>query len=328
MIITNDNPCLRTKTYTTAAFFLLVIFGTIAYSTNLSRISPASNVAEELEYATQIPKAAHQKSQCLHICTRKLPSKTKRWIYKETIIQAQAMGSRECCLMTTNMTKYVYGCREEHPNMRPGRTVVYKNPTYSPYLHDMVQATIPKIKRILANEDATQDITRFLVFGMGLGGIPQLLLQILGDKKDDFIIDVIDIDQNMLDVAREWFCVGHEDSRVELRRIDAKEYVKIEELKGVYDVVYTDIFIEDLMPLWTRNSDWLGHIHKLLKPDGEALTNVLNANPKKQKELEASYLETSKNIFASTGFVENTRIWWGSKSIHTVPKSKPPNDDF
>lgn len=108
---------------------------------------------------------------------------------------------------------------------------------------------------------------RVLVVGLGGGTLPRFLHRYFPDA----VIDAVDIDPEVVHVAREYF--GFRDSKTLRAHIaDGRRF--IEETREPYDVIFLDAFGARNVPTHLTTREFLQAVRKALKPEGVVVGNV------------------------------------------------------
>jgi len=157
-----------------------------------------------------------------------------------------------CCLSMENMKGFVYGCRW----YGYGREGEIK---FNPYMYYMINETAPVLPYA----------KRAVVLGMGLGGIPQILV----NSWTNLIVDVVEVNKLVVEVAKEAFCFP-EMKRINVISADVFKWItSVQEKK--YDAVYIDIFEGKVLPQKAKDNEFFRDVSRILKPNGLATSNVL-----------------------------------------------------
>lgn len=206
--------------------------------------------------------------------TRKSVADKSRWQvnFRNTNLLVTKHG-RECCLSTDDMTGYVYGC------------LVLGNKgeiTFSRFVYDMLYETaavLPFAKRAL-------------VLGMGLGLIPQALV----NSWTNLNVDVVELSKSVVDVAKEAFCFP-EEMRINVILEDVFTWIASAQ-KRTYDVVYIDIAVGKVMPKKAAGNKFFQEVSRIIKPNGIVTSNVLLHDVKSYSKHLSAYFK-SCTIFKS-----------------------------
>jgi len=173
---------------------------------------------------------------------------------------------RKCCLSIDDMGSWVYGCRWRGKNGG-----VY----FSTYVYDMLNETAAVLTTA----------KRALVLGMGLGGIPQVLV----NSWKNLNLDVVEVSKSVVDVAKEAFCFP-DNMRINIILEDAFLWIAGVEDRS-YDVVYIDIFLGKVIPKEAKNSKFFQEVYRILKPSGIVTSNILFKDEQYFKKI-SSYLRS------------------------------------
>lgn len=110
---------------------------------------------------------------------------------------------------------------------------------------------------------------RILIIGLG-GGVLSSLLRKWYPK---VFIDVVEIDQEVIQVAREFFFVD-EDPRYRLINADGRIFVQNQIGKKKYDLVLLDAFKSGSIPFHLKTREFYKEINQVLNPDGIVASNL------------------------------------------------------
>ena len=134
---------------------------------------------------------------------------------------------------------------------------------------------------------------RVLVVGLGGGSMPMFLRSLYPSLH----IDVVDIDPEVVKVARRFFGLK-EDARLKVHVADGRRF--IEESKGGYDLVFLDAYGPDSIPYHLATKEFLAAVQRALSPEGLVASNVWAApNP-----LYSSMLRTYQAQFPAVKVLE------------------------
>ena len=112
-----------------------------------------------------------------------------------------------------------------------------------------------------------RNLSRILVVGLGGGSLPGFFR----DRFPHIEIDVVEIDPDVLDVART-YCGFSEDSRMRVHLEDARDF--IERCNHRYDVIILDGFDAETIPRHLLTLEFLQAVRNALALDGIAVANV------------------------------------------------------
>jgi spermidine synthase len=108
---------------------------------------------------------------------------------------------------------------------------------------------------------------RVLVVGLGGGTIPSFLHK----HYPRMTIDVVDIDPDVVEVARQFFGF-REDARMRAHVADGRRF--IEECRRPYDVIFLDAFGAENVPYDLATREFLQAVRRALRPGGVAVGNI------------------------------------------------------
>jgi spermidine synthase len=157
----------------------------------------------------------------------------------------------------------------------------------------------------------SERVDRVLVMGMGAGNIPMFLHKYYSDAQ----VDVIDIDPQIIALAKEYFNLL-EDRRLHAYAQDGREF--IENVQKPYDLIFLDAYTAAGIPKHLASKEFLLSLKKALKPSGAIVANMWStpkANP-----LYKSMLRTYQEVFHE---VYTLRVpTAGNKILIALPKLK------
>ena len=136
----------------------------------------------------------------------------------------------------------------------------------------------------LAFVDAPQ---RILIVGLGGGTIPTFLHKHYPKTQ----IDVVDIDPDVVDVAKRFFGF-REDATLRAYVNDGRRFV--EESRRPYDVIFLDAYGPDNIPYHLATREFLEAVRRKLTPRGVAVANVWSSN---SNPLYHSMVRTYQEVF-------------------------------
>lgn len=126
---------------------------------------------------------------------------------------------------------------------------------------------LPYVKTMLAGLAFCDEPRRILIVGLGGGTIPKFLHKYYPQS----VIDVVDIDPDVVKVAREFF-EFHEDANLRAFVSDGRKF--IEDRPGIYDLIFLDAFGTDRIPYHLTTREFLLAVKKALTPRGLVLGNI------------------------------------------------------
>ena len=131
---------------------------------------------------------------------------------------------------------------------------------------------------------------KVLIMGYGLGSIPILLEKIYGTTFD---ITGIEIDDQIIDWATT-FGSPKIQSISKIIKSDAAIYAQTAE--GQYDLIISDVFVNDYVPKVFETKEYLENLQRLLTPEGMILYNRLYHDDKAVRETNIFF----KSVFSKT----------------------------
>ncbi len=109
-----------------------------------------------------------------------------------------------------------------------------------------------------------------LILGLGGGSFPKRLYR-------DFpqvVVDVVDIDPEIIAIAKRYFQVP-EDSRLRLHRRDGRRF--LQETPNKYDLIFLDAYNSDTIPFHLTTREFYREIEAHLAPGGFVVSNIIGA---------------------------------------------------
>jgi len=111
---------------------------------------------------------------------------------------------------------------------------------------------------------------RVLILGLGGGSFPKRLYR-------DFpqvVVDVVDIDPEVIAIAKRYFQVP-EDSRLRLHRRDGRRF--LQETADTYDLIFLDAYNSDTIPFHLTTREFYRELEAHLAPGGLVVSNIIGA---------------------------------------------------
>jgi spermidine synthase len=112
------------------------------------------------------------------------------------------------------------------------------------------------------------DPKRVLVLGLGGGSFPKRLYHDFPDVR----MDVVDIDPEVLDIARRYFQVP-EDARMRLHIRDGRRFVQQTDV--TYDLIFLDAYNSDTIPFHLATREFYREVAARLAPGGVVVSNII-----------------------------------------------------
>lgn len=159
---------------------------------------------------------------------------------------------------------------------------------------------------------ATPAPKKVLVIGLGGGTLPMYFRH----HDRDLAIDVVDIDPDVLDVAKAHFGF-REDPKLKVHIDDGRAFV--ERARGEYDMIIVDAFSARYIPFSLVTREFLEAARRALTPDGIVVANVWSRS---QNRLYDGMVRTYREVFPGfavvlVGEVDNQIFfaWNGRKAM-------------
>lgn len=174
---------------------------------------------------------------------------------------------------------------------------------------------LPYAQVVLVGLALSAESRRFLVVGLGGGTLPMFLRKYYPNAT----IDAVDIDPDVIDVARRFFGF-REDVRMQAHVRDGRQF--IEELRQPYDVIFLDAFGPDSIPERLTTQEFLQAVRRAVTPGGIVVGNIWgrSANP-----LYDSMVRTYQAVFEEL-VVLNVREA-SNKILLALPRKQPLTRD-
>ena len=155
-------------------------------------------------------------------------------------------------------------------------------------LGDPGHIELPYARTMLVGLAFVQRPRRMLAVGLGGGTIPSFLYE----HYPKAVIDVVEIDPDVLAVARKYFGF-REEAGLEVHVEDGRRF--IERCTRPYDLIFLDAYGEDFIPYRLATQEFLLAVRRALRPGGAVVANVWSrhSNP-----LHDSMLRTYQDVFS------------------------------
>jgi spermidine synthase len=151
---------------------------------------------------------------------------------------------------------------------------------------------------------------RFLVVGLGGGTMPMFLRK----RYPEASIDAVDIDPDVVHVAKEYFGF-REDERMRAHVADGRKF--IEEVRSRYDVIFLDAFGSRSVPQHLTTVEFLQAVRRGLSPQGVVVGNIWS------RELNPLYdamVRTYQEVFDDVYVIEVAGT--GNRIVLAVPRKR------
>ncbi|MBP7936286.1 MAG: fused MFS/spermidine synthase [Phycisphaerae bacterium] len=169
---------------------------------------------------------------------------------------------------------------------------------------------LPYAKAMLMGLAFIEPPKRMLMIGLGGGTIPSLLHA----HYPAAIIDVVDIDPDVVHVAKEFFGF-REDATMRAHVDDGRRF--IEKCRDPYDIILLDAFSDEEIPYHLATQQFLRAVRRALSPRGIVVANVWSrdSNP-----LYDSMVRTYQSVFDEL-YILNVRNT-GNRILIAVPRTQ------
>ncbi len=166
---------------------------------------------------------------------------------------------------------------------------------YTPYFH---------LPFLLEN-----DIDDVLFIGGGGFSGPKRFLA----EYDDIAVDVVEIDPQVVDAARQYFNVT-DDPRMETYVMDGREY--LDTTNRTYDFIILDAYKKDKVPFHLTTQEFFQLVHDRLDGDGIVLSNLIATPTGPGSAFFRAEVKTMDTVFrniqafktADSGFAQNIEV--------------------
>ena len=161
----------------------------------------------------------------------------------------------------------------------------------------------------------SEEPRRFLVVGLGGGTLPMFLHK----HYPDATIDAVDIDPDVVDVARKFFGF-REDQFMRAHVADGRRF--IEQSGQPYDAIFLDAFGSDSVPPHLTTQEFLRAVRQALNPGGVVISNVWGrfSNP-----LYDSMVRTYQEVFEELYILDVAGA--GNMILLALPRRQPLSRD-
>jgi len=146
---------------------------------------------------------------------------------------------------------------------------------------------LPYLRSMLVGLALVERPQRILVVGLGGGTLPRFI----HEHYPKTTLDVVDIDPDVVDVARRFFGF-REDATLRAHVADGRRF--IEESRVRYDIIFLDAFGSENIPYHLATREFLEAVRRALGPKGVVLGNIWSraSNP-----LHDSMVRTYQEVF-------------------------------
>ncbi len=177
-------------------------------------------------------------------------------------------------------------------------------------LGDPDHIELPYARSMLAALALAEQHDRVLVVGLGGGTIPMFLHK----HYPKMMIDVVDIDPDVVAVAKQFFGF-QEDDTLRAHVADGRKF--IEQCQQPYDIIFLDAFGSDSIPYHLATKEFLPAVRKAVKPTGVVAGNIWSrlSNP-----LYDSMVRTYQEVFDELYILDVE--YAGNKILLALPRQQ------
>ena len=165
---------------------------------------------------------------------------------------------------------------------------------------------------MMFNPDATNVL---FVGGGGFTG-PKNFLALYPDTK----IDVIEIDSDVIDVAKNYFDLP-DDSRLQVFNDDARKHLSLFEKK--YDLIILDAYASTYVPYHLMTHEFFQTLEQRLEPDGVIISNILGSIEGSRSQIFKAVYKTMKETFPVAYVFPTESNPTNFQNIMTVSSNQP-----
>ena len=126
---------------------------------------------------------------------------------------------------------------------------------------------LPYFRGAAASLAFVDDPVDFLIIGLGIGAVPSYLRAVLPGS----MVDVVEIDPVVPQVAKEWFGL-REDDGLKVIIGDGRDYVNSAPRR--YDMVFLDAYRDLEVPSRLTTLEFMEEVRTVLKPGGVVVSNL------------------------------------------------------
>lgn len=156
---------------------------------------------------------------------------------------------------------------------------------------------------------------RILVVGLGGGTLPMFLHKYYPEAT----IDAVDIDPDVVDVAKRFFGFS-EDEFMRAHVGDGRRF--IEQFRQPYDAIFLDAFGSDSVPVHLTTQEFLQAVRRAVKPDGVVIGNVWARH---SNRLYDSMVRTYQEVFDELFILAVPEA--GNMIVLALPRRQPLSRD-
>lgn len=170
---------------------------------------------------------------------------------------------------------------------------------------------LPYAKTAFTGLALTAEPKRILVIGLGGGTLPSFLHK----HYPAAVIDAVDIDPVVVDVARRYF--GFRDDALMKGHVgDGRRFV--ENVKQPYDMIFLDAYGSDSVPEHLATEEFLRAVRRAVKPDGIVVGNIWGRG---HNRLYDTMVRTYQEVFDDLYILDVRNA--GNQILLALPRPQP-----
>ncbi len=170
---------------------------------------------------------------------------------------------------------------------------------------------LPYAKTAFTGLALTAEPKRILVIGLGGGTLPSFLHK----HYPAAVIDAVDIDPVVVDVARRYF--GFRDDALMKGHVgDGRRFV--EEVRQPYDMIFLDAYGSDSVPEHLATEEFLRAVRRAVKPDGIVVGNIWGRG---HNRLYDTMVRTYQEVFDDLYILDVRNA--GNQILLALPRPQP-----
>lgn len=174
---------------------------------------------------------------------------------------------------------------------------------------------LPYAEVMLVGLALSEEPRRFLVIGLGGGTLPTFLRK----HYSNAVIDVVDIDPDVVDVAKKFFGF-REDRHMNVHVSDGRRF--IENTRQPYDVIFLDAFGAAGTPSHLTTQEFLEAVRRAVAPGGVVVANLWGPSANR---LYGSMVRTYREVFDELLILEVRGA--GNMIVLALPRRWSPSRD-
>ncbi len=143
---------------------------------------------------------------------------------------------------------------------------------------------------------------RILILGNGAGKLSNWILQRNKNlKKERKILDIIEIDKEVINIAKKYFGMTTENANIFYE--DARTYVNNSQKvkKDYYDIIYSDLYISGFIsPFYLMTKEFFSDIYNLTSENGILCINVIGSTQGIYKDYLEQFYTQINSVYSDT----------------------------